>query len=561
MNKLGSPDGVGVPPTPPALLTAVAGAAAELCLRGGEPAKAEAYLTPALAAARRHAHHLGLSDALEHPDLINLHSPMVPTLAKLLLRMGEALMAQGLTRYKHAVELLDEAASLCGHVTSATHAGVHARVALLRGHAHRALMNTLPGAGGDATHFPASEAALVSGIRWAASPEGAHERPLLRALLLELAALQVPDAMAEVAAVTAAPSDAAPVNGDTSNRRPQPALARLAFCLKQAARASKMHGVLMDASHVLTAGAAGVAWPAWAREAAAEEEAARDAGRPQDKLSGADASETRRVICSFVRLLGRIPAGGLFAPGCDAAFACAAELHAALLASDAYKSECCFPSAPVPSALKADDASQGATSQYVPEGGSGAVAAQWHFPPGAPPSFRGGGKPVVLVYFIALPSPPGRGGTGAETGTLGNDAQGTGTVLVGEVCFDTAEVRAVQHAIKAMRLRMTEAGEEGVPKVEALAVAASLSALLRGPPPAPPHTGTRSRLSSSRRQTPAPAPDETEVTEAATTDENEQVLDTAFFRNLEAFVTPEGGFCGTSAPLAAFLADALSLRS
>jgi hypothetical protein len=42
---------------------------------------------------------------------------------------------------------------------------------------------------------------LVAGIRWCASPDGGHERPLLRALLLELAALQVPDAVAEVAAV------------------------------------------------------------------------------------------------------------------------------------------------------------------------------------------------------------------------------------------------------------------------------------------------------------------------------------------------------------------------
>jgi hypothetical protein len=37
----------------------------------------------------------------------------------------------------------------CGAVTAATNAGVHARVALLRGHVFRALMSTLPGAGSD----------------------------------------------------------------------------------------------------------------------------------------------------------------------------------------------------------------------------------------------------------------------------------------------------------------------------------------------------------------------------------------------------------------------------
>jgi hypothetical protein len=105
----------------------------------------------------------------------------------------------------------------------------------------------------------------VSGVRWCSSAEGAHERPLLRALLLELAALQVPDAMIEVEAAAnaakAAPAAAADAAAtDKDGQKPQPACARLAFCLKNAAKCAKMHGTLIDTSHALTAGASGVAW-------------------------------------------------------------------------------------------------------------------------------------------------------------------------------------------------------------------------------------------------------------------------------------------------------------
>ena len=125
----------------------------------------------------------------------------------------------------------------------------------------------------------------------------------------------------------------------------------------------------------------------------------------------------------------------------------------------------------------------------------------------------------------------------------------------------------MQRAVKAMRAKLAAAGDEGVPKAEALAVAAELKSMLSGPPPpAPP----RSRPASSVKKQEAgagagagemeaapevPTPAEEEVAEA-----KQPALDAAFFGNLEAFVSPEGGFCGESAPLAAFLAEALAAR-
>ena len=85
----------------------------------------------------------------------------------------------------------------------------------------------------------------------------------------------------------------------------------------------------------------------------------------------------------------------------------------------------------MPPALKADDSAPDSTPQFSPTPGT--VAAQWHYPAGAPPSFRGGKRgnaaPVVLVYVITLPPAPD-----------GAPAAAAPPVVVGEVCFDVTEV-------------------------------------------------------------------------------------------------------------------------
>ena len=128
-------------------------------------------------------------------------------------------------------------------------------------------------------------------------------------------------------------------------------------------------------------------------------------------------------------MMAKLPALGLFAPGSDAAFARAAALHTALLASEAYTSECCFSEAPVPTTLKKQDAVPETPPQFAP--GPGTVAAQWHVPAGAPSEFKSSGgsySPVVLVYVITPPHEDG--------------ATSIASPVVGETCFDMAEVRA-----------------------------------------------------------------------------------------------------------------------
>ena len=111
---------------------------------------------------RAAAHDLGLPDSLEHPELINLHSPMVATLAKLLLKLGESMVTQGLARYVDAAAALDEAASLCGKATSSTNGALHARVALARGHVARVLAAGSVSAAAEG-QLTAAETALVAG--------------------------------------------------------------------------------------------------------------------------------------------------------------------------------------------------------------------------------------------------------------------------------------------------------------------------------------------------------------------------------------------------------------
>ena len=94
-----------------------------------------------------------------------------------------------------------------------------------------------------------------------------------------------------------------------------------------------------------------------------------------------------------------------------------------------------------------------------------------------------------------------------------------------------------------------------------------------GPPPPVKVVRRTPTPASSRLSTPA-APVATDadaagdgVGEKAAEDDAADVeaaevpaLDAAFFANLEAFMSPEGGFCGSSAPLATFLAEALAAR-
>jgi len=129
----------------------------------------------------------------------------------------------------------------------------------------------------------------------------------------------------------------------------------------------------------------------------------------------------------------------------------------------------------------------------------------------------------------------------------------------------------MQHAVKAMRKKLAEAGDEGVPRSEADNVAAQLKSMLMGPPPPVKVVRRTPTPGGSRLSTPAAAvaaADADGVGEAtaeapeveAAEVEEAPALDAAFFANLEAFVSPEGGFCGSSAPLATFLAEALAAR-
>ena len=98
---------------------------------------------------------------------------------------------------------LEEAADLCGRVTVRTHAGLHAKIALLRAHAHRRAMYKRGAASGapvvDDAERDAAREACARGIRWAAGEDAPHDRATIRALLLELAACDVPEAMREAA--------------------------------------------------------------------------------------------------------------------------------------------------------------------------------------------------------------------------------------------------------------------------------------------------------------------------------------------------------------------------
>ena len=550
-----SPEGDGSPPPTPAFLASVAGTAAELRARLGDYPAAEARLRSAADVVRSAADALGLPESLRYPDARNPHNPAVGVHVKLLRKLAEVLCRQGLSRHAEAGALLDEAASLRGTHTAATDARLHAEIAILRGHVAR---RAAVGGDGfvDATHHAAAEKALTAALRWSCAPDAGHDRVLIRACLLELAATQVPDAAAEAtgAKKVASPDDAK-------------ATARLVACLKHAAKAAKMRDAFAEA-HAFADAAEGTSWPEHVAEAAAEEEEARDADRGHPKLEGADAPKARLVVRSFVRLVGRLPAIGLFAPGSDLARSRAAAVHSALIEScDAYKTQCCFEETPaLPPADGVEPAGvpeEGAPPPRVVE--SGTVAAQWHEPTSEPPGFRrkksdAGKRPVSLVFVV----------------DSGDEAV---AAVAGEVSFDVKEVREMQRAVKVMRKELVDAGEGGVAKERADAFLKRFAEFIEGPAPPDPKR-SRGRVSTPMPEDGGkgdgeedandeggdPPGDEPPVDEEAAGDETQQPPamtteeDAALFSALEAFVSPDGGFVGVNPALCALLHPALAKR-
>mmetsp|Transcript_5462 Transcript_5462/g.22407 ORF Transcript_5462/g.22407 Transcript_5462/m.22407 type:complete len:494 (+) Transcript_5462:546-2027(+) len=322
--------GDGSPPPTPEFLATVAGTNAELLLRLGDASAAEARLEPATATTRAHARALGLAEALLYPDARSVHNPAVGYLVGLLLLRADAVRRSP-GRLAECATLLDEASSLCGSHTAATDARTHATIAMLRGHVAGRMRAR--GRGGDERTI--AEASLTKALAWATSPGAAHDRRLIRACLLELASLHVPAAEAEAAGIGGGPPAASPDDAK--------ATARVVACLRHAAKAARMRDAFEHESRIVADAASSTEWPAALIEAVAEEEAAREAAPGHAKLDDADVARARLAVASFVRLVGRLPAIGCFAPGARSARETAAATHSALASScDAYKRRCCF---------------------------------------------------------------------------------------------------------------------------------------------------------------------------------------------------------------------------
>ena len=551
-----TPGGDGSPPPTPEFLATVAGTTAELLLRLGDASAAEASLEPATATTRAHARALGLAEALLYPDARSVHNPAVGYLVGLLLLRADAVRRSSPGRLAECATLLDEASSLCGSHTAATDARTHATIAMLRGHVLARMRAR--GQGGDERTI--AEASLTKALAWATSPGAAHDRRLIRACLLELASLHVPAAEAEAAGIGGGPPAASPDDAK--------ATARVVACLRHAAKAAKMRDAFEHESRIVADAASSTEWPAALIEAVAEEEAAREAAAGHAKLDDADVARARLAVASFVRLVGRLPAIGYFAPGARSARETAAATHSALASScDAYKSRCCFAETPeLPPGGDWDvDLTSGGGDGARAEGDAsvpiarvvedGGVHAQWIEPASEPPgwgrraktSSDGDARPVCLIFVVSS----------------GDEAV---AAVAGEASFDVREVRAMQREVRTMRKELADAGEAGVERARLDAFLRKFADFVEGPPPPDPKRA-RSRSQVPTRDTEDPAGGDVgdgdgdgdgagdEAPPAMTTAEDVSLLSA-----LEAFASPEGGYCGVNPALCAILHPALAKR-
>ena len=561
-----TPGGDGSPPPTPEFLASVAGTTAELLLRLGDASAAEARLEPATAITRAHADALGLAQSLLYPDARSVHNPAVGILVGLLLLRAHAVVNSP-GRLAECAALLDEASSLCGSHTAATDARTHATIAMLRGHALARMSGRDKGTYAKRTE---AEASLTKALAWACSPGAAHDRRLIRACLLELASILVPAAEAEAAGVGDGPPAASPDDAK--------ATARVVACLRHAAKAAKMRDAFEHESRFFADAATSTKWPAGLSEAVAEEEAAREATPGRAKLDGADAAQARLAVASFVRLVGRLPAIGCFAPGARSAREIAAATHSALAGScDAYKQRCCFAEVPaLPPGVNVDadvDADLPSGGDGAREGDAsspvarvvevGAVHAQWIEPASEPPGFaraKKSGRPVCLIFVVSS----------------GDEAV---AAVAGEASFDVKEVRAMQREVKTMRKELKDAGEAGVERARLDAFLRRFADFVEGPPPPDP------KRARSRSPVPTPDPEDPtggegdgygdgegdggvppaeEATADAAVDEAPPPMTTAedvsLLSALEAFASPDGGYCGVNPALCAILHPALAKR-
>ena len=388
-------------------------------------------LDDAVADVREFAFRLGLDDALAYPDeLRNVYNPAAGALARTLLASAETRLATRDARGAGAI--LDEAATLCGAHTRDTDARTHARVALLRAHVARRVAER-DGRETDAKDSSTAESAaatLAKAATWAWSSDAAHDRDTMRLCATEAASAFAARAAAEARAARAERAERAEDGGDEASgdapdlpshpSSSHPFLGRFAACVRAAHRVSSCRDALIDAAETsgcaLEEALSSAEWPARDRDAAAEEEAARDASR--EKFQNADASETRRLLAAFARACARL--------GSDddddddgVCVANVAKTHAALAAScDLYRETCCVETPPTAPAEMSD-------ASPLP----GFVATQWYEPLSAPASAwkkirKGTGIRIVgLVYFVV---------------------RSDGRVYAGETFASVADVRAAR---------------------------------------------------------------------------------------------------------------------
>ncbi len=253
----------------------------------------------------------------------------------------------------------------------------------------------------------------------------------------------------------------------------------------------------------------------------------------------------------------------------------ASATHSALADScDEYKRRCCFAETPaLPPGGDVDPLPPGWDGGAAREGSHasgkpaarvveiGAVHAQWIEPASEPPRFarvkksadeKSGSRPVPACLIFVVSS--------------GDEAV---AAVAGEASFELREVRAMHREVKTMRKELADAGEAGVERARLDAFLRKFAEFVEGPPPPDP------KRARSRSPVPTPDPDEeapaadegadgAEGAEAAGGDEAAPRMTTAedvsLLSALEAFASPDGGYCGVNPALCAILHPALAKR-
>jgi len=414
----------------PRAAAALVGAAA-LRDRLGLRADAAALASQAAGLLKAWVSELGLSEAQDHPEQINVYAQGVPEYAAVLV-----LAAHTATRNRDlpaASQHLSAALDLLRTHTRAL-PSQHADTLLQLGRSLRlqVLMSppgTAPtlelGAGGvpsslalpeDAPQLLAASSQHLEAALTVAALDAGHVRCVMRAALLELAS-------SYVAAGTPA---------------------RAAACLRAAHAAANKCDVLMLSSHTLPPVTV-AQLPEWAREYAVGQEAAFAAAHgKQAPATVPDADVARLVMCHVTALLREAPS----LPPAERARAEAqvAALHPALRAACAkYASDACFAQVPLP---PKDNAS-------APALAPGTVVVQWYQQDGCwqvPASFIPDGsltKPVVEPSdVLALHPVESFASLVFVVVTAGGEAR------AGEVSFPVAAVRGLARRVKDLRHRM-----------------------------------------------------------------------------------------------------------